>query len=831
MATTDNHDPALRRRNYVKDAPASRGSARGGRESGMAAKLGRSREEGQGDTSRKRPWEKTVENEVDTASLDLRELKVRKKKRGGKNAKEKELRWKIAHGLVDADNQNVHAANQGAVAALPEDIHPHNSEKDNVSTALDGGATAGGGISEATTSVPTPVTRSKPSKTAGLPTWISSPLTISAQITKSSESDVADIRWGLSPRILARLREKDISHLFPVQMAVLPRLLKTRHSSASIPPGDICVSAPTGSGKTLAYALPIVEALLDRIIPRLRALVVLPTRDLAAQVKATFDMLLRGSDLRVLLLTGQTPFALEQQQLVASEAWEVATEEHGSGKVDIVVATPGRLMDHLRGTKGFTLRHLRYLVIDEADRLLNQSYQDWLTHVLAAAVAQPEKNSAGGVVSEFGEASSATSEPQLDGSEFLSHKTATWRRSQVADGKVSAAHSSIPSVHHYTPLQKLLFSATLTRNPAKIASLNLYDPVYIAVAPPGPASTDLQQETVIKRLTTDARFVAPHTLSERMIVCTSAGEKPLMLLHLLCNLGLTGALVFTKSVEAAHRLAALLQLFSTSYKMPESSSEDESIEGGAAKQARSASTIAQAFSSDLPPSERKRLLSSFRDGKLTALICSDVMARGMDLGESVRAVVNYDVPTRVKTYVHRIGRTARAGRVGVAYTILEDREARWFKGEMAKVERSGSEKVEKLKVVSKDVESLTAPYQKALTELGSLVRGNQVENEHPEGSSDTESDSSDDESDTSTDETSGEDSVDSGSEETEEERESPKDMAMNDTTEQNSVMHMDQGASVSDSRLVLENTSRLEAALKSAAELINSSGGTVNWWS
>ncbi|KNC97916.1 uncharacterized protein SPPG_06906 [Spizellomyces punctatus DAOM BR117] len=828
MATADNHDPALRRRNYVKDASTSRGMARGSRESGMDAKL-RSREEGQGGTSRKRPWEKTVESEVDTASLDLREPKARKKKRGGKHAKEKELKWKIAHGLVDADNQNVEAVNQGAVATLSGAFHPHNSDN-NVNTALDDGVAASGGLSDATTSFSTQVKRSKPSKTAGLPAWISNPLTIPAQITKSSESDVADIRWGLSPRILARLREKDISHLFPVQMAVLPRLLKTRHSSASIPPGDICVSAPTGSGKTLAYALPIVEALLDRIIPRLRALVVLPTRDLAAQVKATFDMLLRGSDLRALLITGQTPFALEQQQLVASEAWEVATEEHGSGKVDIVVATPGRLMDHLRGTKGFTLRHLRYLVIDEADRLLNQSYQDWLTHVLAAAVAQPERNLADGIVSEFGEATSATCEPQLDENEFLLHKTATWRRSQIVDGKVSAAHSSIPSVHHYTPLQKLLFSATLTRNPAKIASLNLYDPVYIAVAPAGSASTDLQQETVVERLTTDARFVAPHTLSERMIVCTSAGEKPLMLLHLLCNLGLTGALVFTKSVEAAHRLAALLQLFSSSYEMPESSSEDESTEGGAVKEAKSASTIAQAFSSDLPPSERKRLLSSFRDGKLTALICSDVMARGMDLGESVKAVVNYDVPTRVKTYVHRIGRTARAGRVGVAYTILEDREVRWFKGEMAKVERSGSEKVEKLKVVSDDVEGLTAPYQKALAELGGLVKGNHVENEHPGGSSDSESDSSDNESDTSADEISGEDTVDSGSEESEEESGSPQGRGTDDTTE-HSMINMDREVSVSDSRLLHENTGRLEAALKSAAEFVSSSGGTLNWWS
>ncbi|RKO88646.1 P-loop containing nucleoside triphosphate hydrolase protein, partial [Blyttiomyces helicus] len=508
---------------------------------------------------------------------------------------------------------------------------------------------------------------------------------------------------GLSPHTVSRLSASEITHLFPVQSAVLPRLLRTRFSSAPVAPGDLCVSAPTGSGKTLAYALPIVETLAPRVIPRVRALVILPTRDLAAQVANSFRDLCKGSDLRVALVTGQTRFAREQAALVGRDAGEVLTEgyDSGSSRVDIVVATPGRLIDHVRGTRGFTLRHLRFLVIDEADRLLNQSFQDWLGQVLAAAAGEGPQDV------KVADAS-------------LRRKDAPVEAADEGAVTTSAPTDSEPAIlRHYVPLQKLLFSATLTRNPAKIASLHLHSPTYIAVASTECGDPDADPDA-------DARYVAPATLSEFMIVVPSTGAKPLTLLHLLFTLRLKGVLIFCKSVESAHRLATLLQIFASLPAPPgdssDSSTDSSDDDATRAKRAlrrssRTPPTVA-AFSSDLPASDRTRLLASLRNGTLTALVCSDLVARGMDLGSGISAVINYDAPTRAKTYVHRIGRTARAGREGVAYSLLEDREVRWFKKEVRKIERVDGARVRNMKVAETEVEGFVGRYRAALEKLG-----------------------------------------------------------------------------------------------------------------
>lgn len=136
--------------------------------------------------------------------------------------------------------------------------------------------------------------------------------------------------------------------------------------------GDVCISAPTGSGKTLAYVLPIVQCLLTRVVPRVRALVLVPTRDLVHQVYSVFKTYTAGTPLRVMSSAGQRAFLVEQAELQR-------------GAVDILVCTPGRLVDHLDQTTGFTLQHLRFLVVDEADRMLTQSYQNWVHRVYASA--------------------------------------------------------------------------------------------------------------------------------------------------------------------------------------------------------------------------------------------------------------------------------------------------------------------------------------------------------------------------------------------------------------------------------------------------------------
>lgn len=180
-------------------------------------------------------------------------------------------------------------------------------------------------------------------------------------------------------------------------MAVIPVFLrrKTLYDTRRVP-GDLCISAPTGSGKTMAYVLPIVDILSKRIVTRLRAVVVLPTRDLVTQVKETFDAFVKGTNLVVAAASGQQSFAHEQQVLVGNNS---DSYPGGKSRVDILVTTPGRLIDHLTSTPNFTLQHLRFLVIDEADRLLNQSYNDWLNQILTAT--RPESTTAAANTLEF----------------------------------------------------------------------------------------------------------------------------------------------------------------------------------------------------------------------------------------------------------------------------------------------------------------------------------------------------------------------------------------------------------------------------------------------
>lgn len=210
-------------------------------------------------------------------------------------------------------------------------------------------------------------------------------------LPESSSSTSSD-PVPISSRVLQRLKDLQISSFFAVQTAVIPFLLPPPIDSpngASTVAGlyplfkqrDVCVSAPTGSGKTLSYVVPIVEVLQKRVVTRLRALVILPTRDLVSQTRETFEAVAKGTGLKVRWLmrvppscrlihdpdclrvflffqlatvTGSQSFSTEQSYLVDPLT--------GQSLVDILVCTPGRLMDHLAGTTGFSLRDLRFLV-------------------------------------------------------------------------------------------------------------------------------------------------------------------------------------------------------------------------------------------------------------------------------------------------------------------------------------------------------------------------------------------------------------------------------------------------------------------------------------
>lgn len=436
----------------------------------------------------------------------------------------------------------------------------------------------------------------------------------------------------LPPALGEALLGQGITCLFPLQRSLL----------RAPPDRDICLCAPTGSGKTLAYLLPMLVRLSGRRLVRLRALIMVPGRELAVQVAAVLEPLARSLDLRVALAIGQTSITGEARRLVRGDGSFLATA------VDILVATPGRLLDHLESTRGFTLEHVEYLILDEADRLLDGFTQDWLPAILAAAAGPA--------------AGSASVDPLR-----------THRREQ-ATGRPGGetGEMAILGPVWTTPLRKILASATLTRNPAKLVDLALRHPMHITASDVGPgrgqamcggedvadddgAATD---RVVPNEPARAMRVVLPRGLREFMYVCEEA-RKPAAVIYLVEEAQLGGpSLCFTRSVESTRRLALLL--------------------ARACPQRRLA-----AYSTDLSPEGRARLLRQFTEGQLDLLVCSDAAARGLDL-PGVAAVINYDAPRHLRTYVHRVGRTARAGRSGRAYTLLSIREAHHFKQMMAK---------------------------------------------------------------------------------------------------------------------------------------------------
>ncbi|KAH7388186.1 hypothetical protein KP509_16G062700 [Ceratopteris richardii] len=435
----------------------------------------------------------------------------------------------------------------------------------------------------------------------------------------------------LDPRLISALQDIGIESLFPVQVAVWQQVVGLGGGER-----DICVCSPTGSGKTLAYALPIVQMLSTRVVRRLRALVVLPTRDLAVQVKAVFDTIASAVGLSVGLAIGQTQIANEAAELVELprkcvhhfSTSEVEMLDFPSSRIDILVATPGRLMDHITSTEGFTLEHLRYMVIDESDRLLRQAYQDWLPHSLERI----------------------------------------FTKGQSKQSLLKGLGRGFGMANHYRAM-KMVVSATLTRDPAKISQLKLCFPLLI--------SANVEEK----------RYQLPKQLQSYKMV-TELDKKPLHLMVLLQMLEDQKTIVFTASVTSTHRLFLLLQCCGTRLKAVE-------------------------YSSLQHQHDRSKALAAFREGDAKVLIASDAITRGMDV-EGVMNVINYDVPVYAKTYVHRVGRTARAGKPGSSYTLLRREEVRHFKEMLQKVENS---KCKRFKLPQQTLDELYPCYIEGLNKL------------------------------------------------------------------------------------------------------------------
>jgi len=337
---------------------------------------------------------------------------------------------------------------------------------------------------------------------------------------------------GLSPGMLATLAEIGYAAPTPIQALTLPAALSGR---------DVIGEAQTGSGKTAAFAIPVLE----RMSPGrtdVQALVMCPTRELAAQVTAEFERLGRAAQVRTLAIVGGDPI---HRQLTG-------LKEHPA----VVVGTPGRILDHLQ-RRTLSLRSIRFAVLDEADRMLDMGFAPDVERILQQT---PRER------------------------------------------------------------QTLLFSATVPGWIHRLVERHMRNPETISVSG--------QAELVT-------------TVSQWCIECSWA-DKVEALSLLLDSPRVTCGLIFTATKRNADMLHTVL--LGRGY--------DVTVLHG-----------------DLSQSDRDRALKRFRDSKVRFLIATDVAARGIDI-DDISHVINYDVPASPEDYIHRVGRTARAGRDGVALTLI-----------------------------------------------------------------------------------------------------------------------------------------------------------------
>ncbi|KAI1780312.1 P-loop containing nucleoside triphosphate hydrolase protein [Hypoxylon cercidicola] len=575
-----------------------------------------------------------------------------------------------------------------------------------------------------------------------LPPWLAKPIRVSPQAIAPFTEFGLSPELGIAPEIAERLATNGYKEAFAIQTAVVPLLLP--HHAKSMH-GDILVSAATGSGKTLAYTLPVVRdlSLGNRHITRLRAVIVLPTRELVKQVQQVCEQCagvfsLNGSKrVRVAIAMGSQPFDQEQATLVereerynpeayarrnkrlASESGYGSDEDSDEGyntedeekaairkredkiqtlpdhvisytsKVDILICTPGRLVEHIKYTPGFSLDFVRWLIVDEADKLLGQHFQQWLDVVIprlqnnAMGSRNHRQSNLSGVRKVV---LSATMTRDLDRLEGLKLR---WPKLVVLEGSGVVSEPEATITQSDLALPELLEEAALKVSDPNLKPLFLLDLLQseyiLGQSSPNGVRQDLSDDDTSSS-DSDSESDSDLEKSFRPPKATAGkGDRP-------------SILIFTKSNETALRLSRLLSLLSPAL---------DSLVG--------------TLTSTTQYTTRRRTIRSFLAGKLRILVASDLVARGIDL-PSLDHVVNYDMPSSVASYVHRVGRTARAGKTGRAWTLFTKPEARWFWNEVASesvIQRS--KKVERMRVTEEKEEAFekkVAAYESALAKLG-----------------------------------------------------------------------------------------------------------------
>ncbi|KAG9442652.1 hypothetical protein H6P81_018506 [Aristolochia fimbriata] len=329
----------------------------------------------------------------------------------------------------------------------------------------------------------------------------------------------------------------------PIQAACIPLALTGR---------DICGSAITGSGKTAAFTLPVLERLLFRPkrAPAIRVLVLTPTRELAVQVHSMTEKLAQFTDIRCSLVVGGLSLKVQEVALRSMP--------------DIVVATPGRIIDHLRNSQSVGLEDLAVLILDEADRLLELGFSAEIRELIRLC---PKRR------------------------------------------------------------QTMLFSATMTEEIDELVKLSLTKPLRLSADPSTKRPATLTEEVVRIRPNREANQEAV-----LLALCTKTFTKKVI--------------IFSGTKQAAHRLKILFGL---------------------------AGLKAAELHGNLTQIQRLDALELFRKQEVDFLIATDVAARGLDI-IGVQSVINFACPRDITSYVHRVGRTARAGREGYAITFVTDND-------------------------------------------------------------------------------------------------------------------------------------------------------------
>ena len=346
---------------------------------------------------------------------------------------------------------------------------------------------------------------------------------------------------GLAQPLLKALAAEGYEQPTPIQAQAIPSVMEGR---------DLLGIAQTGTGKTAAFALPILHRLAAdrRPAPRrgCRVLVLSPTRELATQIAESFRTYGAGLGMTVAVIFGGAKYGPQIKALAAG--------------VDVLVATPGRLIDHI-GEKYAKLDQTEVFVLDEADQMLDLGFLQPIRRIV----------------------------------------------------------SNLPKER-----QNLFFSATMPGEIGKLAGELLKNPVKVSVAP---------QSTTVERVRQNVIFV-------------ESSRKRALLCDMFADPKLTRTLVFTRTKRGADRVAKFLE---------------------------GAGVTAESIHGDKSQGQRERALAAFKAGKCRALVATDIAARGIDV-DSVSHVIQFELPNVPEAYVHRIGRTARAGATGEAISLVADDE-------------------------------------------------------------------------------------------------------------------------------------------------------------